>query len=64
MVDFARIPPEVAWGRATLNPAAVAQAKLITDRSTPGQEIRVKAKRGVESEGRNMEGTHAKGFHH
>jgi NADH-quinone oxidoreductase subunit I len=31
LVDFARIPPEVAWGRATLNPAAVAESKLITE---------------------------------
>lgn len=31
LVDFARIPPELAWGRATLNPAAVAESKRITE---------------------------------
>lgn len=30
IVDFSRLPLEVAWGRATLNPAAVARAKLAT----------------------------------
>ena len=30
LVDFSRLPLEVAWGRATLNPTAVAQSKLIT----------------------------------
>lgn len=30
IVDFSRLPVDVAWGRATLNPTAVAQSKLIT----------------------------------
>lgn len=30
LVDFSRIPLEIAWGRATLNPAAVSQSKLVT----------------------------------
>ncbi len=30
IVDFSRLPLEVAWGRATLNPTAVADAKVIT----------------------------------
>jgi len=30
IVDFAKLPVEIAWGQATLNPAAVAQSKLIT----------------------------------
>ncbi len=30
IVDFSRLPLEVAWGRATLNPTVVAQSKLIT----------------------------------
>jgi len=30
IVDFARLPLEIAWGRATLNPAAVAHSKLVT----------------------------------
>ena len=29
IVDFSRIPLEIAWGRATLNPTAVAQSKAI-----------------------------------
>lgn len=29
VVDFARLPLEVAWGRSTLNPTAVAQSKVI-----------------------------------
>src|SRR6476620_6341387 len=29
IVDFARMPLDVAWGRATLNPAAVAESKVI-----------------------------------
>ena len=31
IVDFARLPVEVAWGRATLNPTAVANSKVITE---------------------------------
>lgn len=31
IVDFARLPFEVAWGRATLNPTVVARSKLITE---------------------------------
>ena len=31
IVDFSRLPLEVAWGRATLNPTAVAQSKVITE---------------------------------
>jgi NADH-quinone oxidoreductase subunit I len=31
IVDFARLPVEVAWGRSTLNPTAVAAAKVIVD---------------------------------
>lgn len=30
VVDFARLPLEVAWGRGTLDPAAVAASKTIT----------------------------------
>ena len=30
IVDFSRLPLEVAWGRATLSPTAVAQSKVIT----------------------------------
>ncbi len=29
IVDFSRIPPEIAWGRATLNPAAVVASKHV-----------------------------------
>jgi NADH-quinone oxidoreductase subunit I len=29
IVDFSRIPLEIAWGRATLNPTAVSQSKLV-----------------------------------
>jgi NADH-quinone oxidoreductase subunit I len=29
VVDFSRIPLDIAWGRATLNPTAVAQSKQI-----------------------------------
>jgi NADH-quinone oxidoreductase subunit I len=31
IVDFARMPLDVAWGRSTLNPTAVADAKVITE---------------------------------
>ena len=31
IVDFARLPIDVSWGRATLNPTAVAQSKVITE---------------------------------
>jgi len=31
VVDFARLPLEVAWGQASLNPTAVAASKLVTD---------------------------------
>ena len=31
IVDFARLPVEVAWGRSTLNPTAVATSKVIVD---------------------------------
>ncbi len=31
IVDFARLPLEIAWGRSTLNPAAVADSKVITE---------------------------------
>jgi len=31
IVDFARLPLEIAWGRATLNPAAVAASKVIAE---------------------------------
>jgi NADH-quinone oxidoreductase subunit I len=30
LVDFARLPLEIAWGRAALNPTAVAESKRIT----------------------------------
>jgi NADH-quinone oxidoreductase subunit I len=30
IVDFSRVPLEVAWGRATLNPTAVALSKSVT----------------------------------
>ncbi len=29
IVDFSRLPVEVAWGRATLNPAAVSESKVL-----------------------------------
>jgi len=31
LVDFSRMPLDVAWGRATLNPTAVADSKVITE---------------------------------
>ena len=31
IVDFARLPIEVAWGRATLNPTVVANSKIIAN---------------------------------
>jgi NADH-quinone oxidoreductase subunit I len=31
LVDFSRLPVEIAWGRATLNPVAVAESKVITE---------------------------------
>jgi NADH-quinone oxidoreductase subunit I len=31
IVDFARLPVEVAWGRATLNPTAVAASKVVAE---------------------------------
>ncbi len=31
IVDFSRLPVDVAWGRATLNPAAVAESKVIAE---------------------------------
>lgn len=31
MVDFSRLPVEVAWGRSTLNPTAVADSKVIPE---------------------------------
>jgi len=31
IVDFSRLPVDVAWGRATLNPAAVAESKVIVE---------------------------------
>jgi NADH-quinone oxidoreductase subunit I len=31
IVDFSRMPLDVAWGRATVNPTAVAQSKVITE---------------------------------
>ncbi len=31
IVDFARLPLEVAWGRATLNPTAVAESKVVVE---------------------------------
>ncbi|MGQ9576437.1 MAG: NuoI/complex I 23 kDa subunit family protein [Thermoguttaceae bacterium] len=31
LVDFSRIPVEIAWGRATLNPTAVAFSKLVVE---------------------------------
>jgi NADH-quinone oxidoreductase subunit I len=30
IIDFSRLPSEIAWGRATLNPTVVANAKAIT----------------------------------
>lgn len=35
-VDFARLPIELAWGRATLNPTAVVLSKAITEPVHPG----------------------------
>ena len=31
LVDFARLPVDVAWGRASLNPTAVAASKVLID---------------------------------
>jgi NADH-quinone oxidoreductase subunit I len=31
IVDFARLPVDVAWGRATINPTAVAASKVIVE---------------------------------
>jgi NADH-quinone oxidoreductase subunit I len=31
IVDFSRMPLDVAWGRATINPTAVADSKVITE---------------------------------
>ena len=31
IVDFSRLPVDIAWGRSTLNPTAVAQSKVITE---------------------------------
>jgi len=31
LVDFARLPVDVAWGKATLNPTAVAASKTIVE---------------------------------
>jgi NADH-quinone oxidoreductase subunit I len=31
IVDFSRLPVDVGWGRATLNPTAVAQSKVIAE---------------------------------
>ena len=31
IVDFARLPVEVAWGRSSLNPTAVAASKVIVE---------------------------------
>ncbi|MFO0789874.1 MAG: 4Fe-4S binding protein [Pirellulales bacterium] len=31
IVDFSRLPLDVAWGRASLNPTAVADSKVITE---------------------------------
>jgi NADH-quinone oxidoreductase subunit I len=31
IVDYSRLPVEIAWGRATLNPEAVAKSKVITE---------------------------------
>jgi NADH-quinone oxidoreductase subunit I len=31
IVDFSRLPLDVAWGKATLNPTAVALSKMITE---------------------------------
>lgn len=36
IVDFARLPLEVAWGKATLNPTAVARSARITKPVHPG----------------------------
>lgn len=30
LVDFSRLPPEIAWGRSTLNPTVVAHSKTVT----------------------------------
>jgi len=31
IVDYSRLPIDVAWGRATLNPTAVAQSKVLAE---------------------------------
>jgi NADH-quinone oxidoreductase subunit I len=31
IVDFSRLPLDVAWGRATLNPTAVAESKVVAE---------------------------------
>lgn len=36
MVDFARLPIDIAWGQATLNPTVVAESKAIEEPVHPG----------------------------
>ena len=31
LVDFARLPVDIAWGRAALNPTAVSESKVIAE---------------------------------
>ncbi len=40
IVDYSRLPVDVSWGRATLNPAAIAQSKVIVSpvHSGPNEE--------------------------
>ncbi len=38
LVDFARLPVEIAWGRSTLNPTAVSESKAIRDPVHSGPE--------------------------
>lgn len=39
LVDFSRLPLEIAWGRATLNPTAVAHSKSIREPVHPGPSL-------------------------
>lgn len=39
IVDFSRLPLEIAWGRATVNPTAVAHSKLVTEPVDDGPKL-------------------------
>jgi len=39
LVDYSRLPLEIAWGRATLNPTAASLAKLIANPVHEGPKL-------------------------